>query len=68
MNQAPFKPFSATMHCNYYLEVCALIILVAITIAYFSRKKFPVATARLFGVGLISLVLNVRADIKNKRY
>ena len=63
MNQAPFKPFSATMHCNYYLEVCALIILVAITIAYFSRKKFPVATARLFGVGLISLVLNVNSDI-----
>ena len=63
MNQAPFKPFSATMHCNYYLEVCALIILVAITIAYFSRKKFPVATARLFGVGLISLVLNVSSDI-----
>ena len=62
-NQAPFKPFSATMHCNYYLEVCALIILVAITIAYFSRKKFPVATARLFGVGLISLVLNVSSDI-----
>ena len=62
-NQAPFKPFSATMHCNYYLEVCALIILTAITIAYFSRKKFPVATARLFGVGLISLVLNVSSDI-----
>ena len=62
-NQAPFKPFSATMHCNYYLEVCALIVLVAITVAYFSRKKFPVATARLFGVGLISLVLNVSSDI-----
>ena len=63
MNQAPFKPFSATMHCNYYLEVCALILLVAITIAYFSRKKFPVATARLFGVGLLSLILNVSSDI-----
>ena len=62
-NQTLFKPFSATMHCNYYLEVCALIILTAITIAYFSRKKFPVATARLFGVGLISLVLNVSSDI-----
>ena len=58
-----FKRFSATMHCNYYLEVCALIILVAITIAYYSRKKFPVATARLFGVGLISLILNVGSDI-----
>ena len=63
MSQAPFKPFSATMHCNYYLEVCALIILVAITIAYFSRKKFPVATARLFGVGLLTLILNAGSDI-----
>ena len=63
MNQAPFKPFSATMHCNYYLEVCALIILVAICIAYFTRKKFPVATARLFAVGLLTLVLNVASDI-----
>ena len=62
-NEAPFKPFSATMHCNYYLEVCSLIILVAITIAYFTRKKYPVATARLFGVGLIVLCLNVSLDI-----
>ena len=62
-NEAPFKPFSATMHCNYYLEVCSLIILVAITIAYFTRKKYPVATARLFGVGLITLCLNVSLDI-----
>ena len=58
-----FKRFSETMHCNYYLEVCALILLVAITIAYYSRKKFPVATARLFGVGLLSLILNVSSDI-----
>ena len=58
-----FKRFSETMHCNYYLEVCALIVLVAITIAYFSRKKFPVATSRLFGVGLLSLILNVSSDI-----
>ena len=62
-SQAPFKPFSATMHCNYFLEVCSLIFLVAITIAYFSRKKYPVATARLFGVGLILLDLNVGLDI-----
>ena len=58
-----FKRFSETMHCNYYFEVCALILLVAITIAYYSRKKFPVATARLFGVGLLSLILNVSSDI-----
>ena len=62
-DQAPFKPFSATMHCNYYLEVCSLIFLVAITIAYFTRKKYPVATARLFGVGLITLIVNVSLDI-----
>lgn len=58
-----FARFSPTMHCNYYLEVCALIFLVAITIAYFSRKKFPVATARLFGVGLLFLIANVSLDI-----
>ena len=62
-NQGPFKPFSATMHCNYYLEVCSLIFLVAITVAYFTRKKYPVATARLFAVGLILLDINVSLDI-----
>ena len=62
-SQAPFKPFSATMHCNYYLEVCSLIFLVAITVAYFSRKKYPVATAKLFSVGLIILDINVALDI-----
>ena len=63
MNQTLFKPFSATLHCNYFLEVCALIFLVAISIAYFTRKKYPVATARLFGVGLLILILNVSLDI-----
>ena len=62
-NQAPFKPFSDTMHCNYFLEVCSLIFLVAITVAYFSRKKYPVANARLFGVGLILLDANISLDI-----
>ena len=58
-----FEKFSAKMHCNYFLELCSFVFLVAITVAYFTRKKFPVATARLFGVGLISLVLNVGSDI-----
>ena len=58
-----FARFTEDLHCNYYLEVCSLVILVAITIAYFTRKKFPVATARLFGVGLISLCANVGLDI-----
>ena len=60
---AAFHTFTDKLHCNYYLELCALVFLVAITIAYFTRKKFPVATARLFGVGLIFLVLNVGSDI-----
>ena len=63
LNKAPFEKFSASLHCNYYLELCALIFLVAITIAYFTRKKFPVATARLFGVGLIFLTINVASDV-----
>ena len=58
-----FKRFTENLHCNYFLEVCALIFLVAITLAYFTRKKFPVATARLFGVGLIILIANVATDI-----
>lgn len=62
-DHSTYERFSPTMHCNYFLEVCALIVLVAITIAYFSRKKFPVATSRLFGVGLISLIFNVSSDI-----
>ena len=62
-NQAPFKPFSATMHCNYFLEVCSFVFMVAITIAYFSRKKYPVATSRLFNVGLIILDVNIGLDI-----
>ena len=58
-----FKRFTENLHCNYFLEVCSLIFLVAITIAYFTRKKFPVATARLFGVGLITIIFNVASDI-----
>ena len=58
-----FARFTEDLHCNYYLEVCSLVILVAITVAYFTRKKFPVATARLFGVGLLSLCANVGLDI-----
>ena len=60
---AAFHRFTQNLHCNYYLELCSLVFLVAITIAYYTRKKFPVATARLFGVGLIFLVANVASDI-----
>ena len=58
-----FGVLPTNLHVNYYFEVCSLIILVAITVAYFSRKKFPVSTYRLFGVGLITLDLNVSLSI-----
>ena len=51
------------LHVNYFFEVCSLIFLVAITIAYFTRKKFPVGTYKLFGVGLVTLVINVSLSI-----
>ena len=51
------------LHYNYFLELCSLIFLVAITIAYFSRKKFPVAIFKLFGVCLIVMCTNVFLDI-----
>ena len=50
-------------HYNYFLELCSLIFLVAITIAYFSRKKFPVAIFKLFGVCLIVLSVNLFLDV-----
>lgn len=53
----------SNLHVNYYFEVCSLVFLVAITIAYYGRKKFPVATYRLFGVALITLVINVSFSI-----
>ena len=51
------------MHYNYYLELCSLIFLVAITVAYFSRKKFPVPIFKLFGVCLLVVVFDVSMDI-----
>ena len=58
-----FGASAAKLHYNYFLELCSLIILTAITIAYFSRKKFPVAIFKLFGVCLISITTNVALDI-----
>lgn len=51
------------LHVNYYLELTSLIFLTAITIAYFSRKKFPVVTSLLFGIGLIVLIFNLTVNI-----
>ena len=58
-----FGESASRLHYNYFLELCSLVILVAITIAYFSRKKFPVAIFKLFGVCLISITVNVGLDI-----
>ena len=51
------------MHYNYYLEVCSLIFMVAITIAYFSRKKFPTPVFKLFGFCLVTVSLNLFVNI-----
>ena len=51
------------LHVNYYLELASLIFLVAITIAYFSRKKFPVITSVLFSIGLVAIVINLSLNI-----
>ena len=51
------------LHYNYFLELCSLIFLVAITVAYFSRKKFPVAIFKLFGVCLLVLSIDVLLDV-----
>ena len=53
----------ANTHYNYFLELCSLIFLVAIAIAYFSRKKFPVAIFKLFGVCLGAVTFNLSIDI-----
>ena len=50
---------SATIHYNYFLELCSLIFLVAITICYWSRKKFPTSVFRIFGVCLLIVSINV---------
>ena len=55
------KPWDvpATLHYNYFLELCSLIFLVAISICYYSRRKFPTAIFRLFGVCLFNVTLGV---------
>ena len=51
------------MHYNYFLELCSLVFMVAIVIAYYSRKKFPTAVFKLFGVCLISVTITISCDI-----
>ena len=52
-----------TMHYNYYFESCSLIFLVAIAIAYFSRKKFPTPLFKLFGFTLLAVIVDVSSNI-----
>ena len=47
------------VHYNYFLELTSLIFLVAITICYWSRRKFPTTVFKLFGFGLFAVTLNV---------
>ena len=51
------------MHYNYFLELCSLVFMVAIVVAYYSRKKFPTAVFKLFGVCLISVTVTISCDI-----
>ena len=55
--------FTEKYHYNYFLELCALIFLVAMTIAYFSRKKFPIAIFKLFGVCLLTICANISFEL-----
>ena len=48
-----------SLHYNYFLELTSLIFLVAITICYWSRKKFPTSVFTIFGIALFFVVLNV---------
>ena len=51
------------MHYNYFLELCSLVFMVAIVVAYYSRKKFPTAVFKLFGVCLVSVTVTISFDI-----
>ena len=53
-------------HYNYFLELCALIFLIAITVAYFYRKNFPKAIFKLFGVFFLVLSAEVFLEKKSK--
>ena len=51
------------MHYNYYFELCSLIFLLLIAVAYYSRKKFPIPIFRLFGVCIGAVIVNVSCNI-----
>ena len=64
MQKLPYPWFiPGQMHYNYFLELCSLVFMVAFVIAYYSRKKFPTAVFKLFGVCLIAVTVTISLDI-----
>lgn len=51
------------MHYNYYFELCSLVFLVLIAVAYYTRKKFPIPIFRIFGVCVGAVIVNVTCNI-----
>ena len=51
------------MHYNYYFELCSLVFLVLIAVAYYTRKKFPIPIFKIFGVCIGVVIVNVSCNI-----
>ena len=51
------------LHYNYFLELCSLVLLTAISISYFTRKKFPSPLFKLFGYILVFITTNVFVNV-----
>ena len=51
------------MHYNYYFELCSLIFLILIAVAYYSRKKFPIPIFKIFGVCIGAVIINVSLNV-----
>ena len=52
----------SNLHVNYYFEVCSLVFLVAITIAYYARKKNEISNKNDFIQKLLGEMLAERYD------
>ena len=50
-------------HYNPYFEVCSLVFMVFIAMAYYTRKKFPVPIFKLFGFCLGTVIVNISLNI-----
>ena len=51
------------MHYNYYFEICSLIFLTLVAVAYYSRKKFPIPVFKLFGFCIGAIIVNISLNI-----